>query len=451
MQTEILVIGAGVAGLTAARALAEAGREVLVVEARNRLGGRIFSVNGSAENGSAEPVELGAEFVHGKPQELLAVIREAGLSIYELDGGELCRTEDGKLEPCESELEENFDWIEQLKNWTGEDCSFAQYAERAQIPEAQRARLIGYVEGFNAADHRVISAAALGRQQQAEDEMEGDRLFHIPGGYSQLPEFLAGRVEAAGGRILLEQRVVRVVWRQGSVTVECQSPSGPVRITAKKAVVTLPLGVLQAGAVQWTPEPSAILQAASRMRMGEAQRAVLEFDESPVNELLADTSTGDGSHTAAYAEETASELRSFGFLFALGKLPPVWWTQYPHRSAVLTGWVGGPRAQAWQGKPLLEIKQEALATLAGILGAETGALAEKLIGCHTHDWREDPFALGAYSYVASGGMGASEAMCEPQQKTLFFAGEHTDTTGHWGTVHGAMRSGLRVAAQILAL
>ncbi|HTJ29235.1 MAG TPA: NAD(P)/FAD-dependent oxidoreductase [Acidobacteriaceae bacterium] len=480
METEILVIGAGVAGLTAVRALAEAGRAVLVIEARNRLGGRIFTVNGntgngnagngSAGNGSAQPegsagpVELGAEFVHGKPEELWAVIREAGFSSYELDGGELCRSEDGRLEPCESELEESFDWLEQLKperlkneqpkGWTGEDCTFAEYVERAQVPEAERARLIGYVEGFNAADHRVISAAALGRQQQAEDEIEGDRLFHIRGGYRQLPKFLAGRVWAAGGHILLEHRVTRIAWRQGSAAVDCESPSGPARITARKVVVTLPLGVLQADAVQWSPEPSAILQAASRMRMGVAQRAVLEFRESPIDELLAQTSVEAGrasrAETDADAEDAALELRSFGFLFAFGKLPPVWWTQYPHRSAMLTGWIGGPRAQAWRGKPQSEIQQEALETLAGIIGAEPGALAEKLVGCHTHDWSEDPYALGAYSYVASGGLGASEAMCEPQQQTLFFAGEHTDTTGHWGTVHGAMRSGLRVAEQVLA-
>jgi len=445
IQTEILVIGAGMAGLTAARAIAEAGREVLVVEARNRIGGRIFTLDGvSLANGAVETVELGAEFVHGKPPELWELIEEAGLSTYELDGGELCRSDDGKLERCESELEENFDWIERLESWTGEDCSFAEYVERAQVPEERRMRLISYVEGFNAADHRVISAAALGRQQEAEDEIEGDRLFHIEGGYRQIPEFLTARVKAAGGRILLEHRVTDVAWEEGSATVACESPEGPVRITAKKVVVTLPLGVLQAASVRWRPEPAAILKAASRMRMGPAQRAVLQFRENPIGELLANASA------EATPDEKVDALRQFGFLFAFGQLPPVWWTQYPHQSAILTGWVGGPRAEAWRGKPLSEIQEEAMTTLAGILGVAPEILAGKLAACHTHDWGLDPWAFGAYSYVAAGGMGASEAMCEPQRQTLFFAGEHTDTTGHWGTVHGALRSGLRVAAQLLA-
>ena len=459
MQTEILVIGAGVAGLTAGRVLAEAGRQVMVVEARSRIGGRVLTVEAEGE-----PVELGAEFVHGRPPELWALIEEAGLRAYELDGEELCRSEDGgRLEPCARELEADFDWIERLKGWgglnsagqdtAGQDCSFAEYLEHAQVPEEQRVRLIRYVEGFNAADHRQISAMALGRQQEAEDAIEADRLFQVEGGYRQVPEFLAGRLEAAGGRILLEHAVAAVAWEQGSARIDCSflgdsaggglMNGGLVSIEAQKVIVTLPLGVLQAGVVRWSPEPAAILEAAAGMRMGQARRAVLRFRESPVGQALAHVS-------AETAPEGEAEMRRFGFLFAYGKVPPVWWTQYPHRSATLTGWVGGPRTEAWNGLPESEVRRDAVATLAELLGADADALDAALAGCHTHDWQRDPFALGAYSYVATGAIGASAQMCEPQRQTLFFAGEHTDTTGHWGTVHGAMRSGLRVAAQVLA-
>jgi monoamine oxidase len=82
------------------------------------------------------------------------------------------------------------------------------------------------------------------------------------------------------------------------------------------------------------------------------------------------------------------------------------------------------------------------------------ALPEKelralLVSWHMHDWQSDPFSLGAYSYAPKGALNASEAMAQPVEGTLFFAGEHTDTSGHWGTVHGALRSGLRAARQIL--
>jgi monoamine oxidase len=81
----------------------------------------------------------------------------------------------------------------------------------------------------------------------------------------------------------------------------------------------------------------------------------------------------------------------------------------------------------------------------------TAQVRELLIDCYTHDWRNDPFSLGAYSYVAAGGLDAPSQLTEPVENTLFFAGEHTDTTGHWGTVHAAMRSGLRAAQQIFEL
>jgi monoamine oxidase len=78
------------------------------------------------------------------------------------------------------------------------------------------------------------------------------------------------------------------------------------------------------------------------------------------------------------------------------------------------------------------------------------AVQKLLKGCYTHDWQHDRFALGAYSYVAAGGLNASKQMTEPVEDTLYFAGEHTDITGHWGTVHAAMRSGLRAAEQVLS-
>jgi monoamine oxidase len=74
---------------------------------------------------------------------------------------------------------------------------------------------------------------------------------------------------------------------------------------------------------------------------------------------------------------------------------------------------------------------------------------DQLDEVYTHDWDRDAYAQGAYSYVPAGAIDAPFAMTEPEASTLFFAGEHTDITGHWGTVHAALRSGLRAATQIL--
>jgi len=93
---------------------------------------------------------------------------------------------------------------------------------------------------------------------------------------------------------------------------------------------------------------------------------------------------------------------------------------------------------------------KACTTLARIFGLRKQKIHGLLKGCYTHDWQHDRFSLGAYSYVATGGLDASRKMTEPVADTLFFAGEHTDITGHWGTVHAAMRSGLRAAEQVLS-
>jgi monoamine oxidase len=88
-----------------------------------------------------------------------------------------------------------------------------------------------------------------------------------------------------------------------------------------------------------------------------------------------------------------------------------------------------------------------LTTLATVLGGE---VESHLVSRHTHDWQADARSMGAYTYVPAGAIQASEWMSEPVEQTLFFAGEHTDTSGHWGTVHGALRSGYRAARQLLS-
>ncbi len=144
-------------------------------------------------------------------------------------------------------------------------------------------------------------------------------------------------------------------------------------------------------------------------------------------------------------------MRHLSFLFTLSETPSVWWTPHPEPTPNLTGWVGGPRALALLDQPEAELRQEAIETLARTFNVPEALVHDQLTGFHTHNWMDDKLSLGAYTYVAVGGAEASAHMSVPVQNTLFFAGEHTDTTGHWGTVHGAIRSGLRAAGQVLSL
>ena len=414
MTWDVIVVGAGMAGLTAARTLAEAGSAVLVLEARARTGGRILT-----RNEGTEVIELGAEFLHGRAPELWALIDEAQLKTYERTGEFLRREAAGPLQP---QTEEGDAVLERLEDFPGPDCSFAEYIARQPLSEHARQQETAYVEGFNAADAREASVLALGRQQLAEDAIEGDRSWRLQAGYATLIEFQRSQLEHAGGVLKLSTPVAEIAWQRG--TVQIHSEAGEI-FTAARVVITLPLGVLQARAVRFTPLPHAQLAAAGRMRMGHAMRATLLFRRRLWPEGLS-------------------------FLIAREALPGVWWTAHPTASLTLTGWVGGPRTAQLRGLDGAALKAQLIAALAIALDLDPALLEQELVSVHTCDWSADLYSRGAYSWVPVGGLEASAEMCVPVEDTLFFAGEHTDTTGHWGTVHAAMRSGLRAAAQVFA-
>ncbi|HTZ90572.1 MAG TPA: NAD(P)/FAD-dependent oxidoreductase [Alloacidobacterium sp.] len=429
---DVLVLGAGIAGLAAARSLAEAGKDVLLLEARARVGGRVWSV---VSTGLGLPVELGAEFVHGRPPELWRLIEEAGLRTYELDGRQMC-FEDGELKECSRS--DAFSVLEELSE-DEPDLSFAEWIGQRNVPEDTACATTAFVEGFNAADARRIGTAALAKQQKAEDAIEGDRGFRIEDGYSALADFLLKKFDEAGGSLRLSTPVVAVAWQKGSVRVlvwnnaDFETPpfvsdSGwGTHFAARQCVVTLPLGVLQAGNVRFDPEPQPAMQAAARLAMGSARRITCLFRDR-------------------FWQERAAEM---SFLFSDEGMVRVWWTPSPQAVPQITGWIGGPRALAAGLDNSENFAQAGLRSLERIFGERESRLRELLIGWHTHDWQRDPLSLGAYSYAPKGAVDASSAMAEPVEETLYFAGEHTDTSGHWGTVHGALRSGLRAAAQLL--
>ena len=430
---DVLVLGAGIAGLAAARALAEAGQRVAVVEARERIGGRIFTHHVLTRNpGEPISIELGAEFIHGLPPVTWDLIKEANLDTYELDGAQVVREDfqsAGELQGhATGVIEEMMTWL--AKQPHGTDVTFAQYLDRAGIDGSRRKYATAYVEGFNAADSHVISVAALVQQQLAEDRVQSDRLFCVEAGYDALPTFLSDRFCAAGGKLLLAHPVRRVRWSQNAVAMSGVNAGGEnFELQAERAIVTLPLGVLQAGTVEFEPAPQEIWSNAARMAMGPVVRISLLFD-------------------AKFWQ------RDLSFLLTRDEVMSAWWTPMPKSAPLITGWAGGPRAAALairigarkEGRALLE---ESLGALSRLYGIATQDLHSRLISWHTHDWQADPYSRGAYSYAPAGALNAAANMTLPVADTLYFAGEHTDTTGNWGTVHGALGSGLRAAAQLL--
>jgi monoamine oxidase len=422
---EAVVIGAGAAGLAAARTLAEAGRRVALIEARDRVGGRVHTVQSIQGD---LPVELGAEFIHGLPAELIALVDEAGLTRFELDGDNRCvgpGRGGGRLEPCgdQREVHQLFEELGHAQlSPNSRDLSFTEFVGRRKLGPEAAAWATNYVEGFNAADADRISIRALAKQQAAEDAISADRMFRVVEGYAQVPEFLLRRFREARGELFRSSAVRSIDWKPGQVEVTTVTGS----FLARAAILTLPLGVLQARRVVFSPQPVEILKAADSLVMGLAARVVYEFDSSFWKEFVV--------------------LKGVSFLFAPDATPPTWWTTSPRPGSTLTGWVAGRKAKRLEMDLLPELGLE---TLSVMLGSTLPEVKKHLLRWHMHDWQTDPHSLGAYTYVPRGAIDASDQLSQPVAQTLFFAGEHTDTSGHWGTVHGALRSGYRAARQLL--
>ena len=433
-HADVIIIGAGASGLAAASALTRAGKHVIVIEARDRIGGRIHTRHEADDH--SVPIELGAEFIHGLPADSWSFIREAQLSTFELRGAPFC-FEQNQLTACGEGQGVAFDVLQRMEAWLElrrpeSDLSFESYLQADGVDACSASRAAAYVEGFNAADRNRISAVALMRQQRAEGKIQGDRIFHIEAGYDSLPVYLADSLTSAGATIQLGRPVREIRWTRGAVGVHGHDAHGnQYRVEAPQVIVTLPLGVLQSNSVSFHPPPLGMEKQWNSLAMGDAQRITLLFDRR-------------------FWSEKASDM---GFLFAPGQIIPTWWTTMPNSTPLITGWAAGALARSrWReaGITSMEaLRSVAMHSLATIFNLDPTTLQRWLIGAFHHDWRSDRYSQGSYSYVPVGGLGAARELSRSVEETLFFAGEHTDVGDQSGTVHAALASGLRAGRQIL--
>jgi monoamine oxidase len=435
-HADVIVIGAGAAGLVAASELAEAGFSVIVLEARERMGGRIYTLHDPRQQ---FPIELGAEFIHGRPPEIVNALHHNKIPVTEVTGENWC-FENGHLSSCDhfSEVDE----ILQRMNDEGPDESFGSFLGRC-CPNASagaKNQALSYVAGFNAADPSQVGVHWLVRQMRAEDKIEGDRAFRARDGYAAFLTLLRERVAKAGVRVRTSTVVRRVTWSPASVSIDAVCGDRAMSLHSSRVLVTVPLGVLQAqpgehGAIEFSPTlPRDKLDAIAGMEMGKVLRVVLQFRER----------FWDRIHPNGRPGRTLAEM---GFLFSQDDWFPTWWTAMPDRFPVITGWA------PWQCAEKLEservpIATRALQTLGGLLGVAKAEMESLLEIAYFHDWRSDPYSRGAYSYVKAGAADAPEVLGRPLKNTLFFAGEAADITGNNGTVHGAVASARRAVTEI---
>lgn len=440
---DVLVLGAGVAGLAAARDLARVGLRVIVLEARDRVGGRIFTQH---VPGYPLPIELGAEFIHGRPPESFALVEQAGLLVYEINGQKWL-AQDHQLASSQALRDQTNQLLMQMATAGDPDRSFQTFLARFQSDPVWRdaaAMAASYVEGFDAADISNVSVQALLHEQRAAAASDGDRAFRIAQGYDQLVAALAASCDPSRVSIQLGMIARRVLWQRGHVEVQTEHVGvpGSRSFNARHAVITLPLGVLQApldacGAVLFHPTLANHADAARQLAMGHVIKVTLRFRER------------FWEHDQLPLAAESIDPRQVSFVYGRTAALPTWWTAYPAIAPQLTGWAGGPPATRLINQPEPMIIDHALNALVDVLGVPRGRIAEALVATHTHNWHADPFARGAYSYVTVNGMDAVRVLAAPIENTLFFAGEATNTDGQAGTVHGAIATGRRAAHEIL--
>lgn len=420
-ETEVLVIGAGMAGLSAAQRLKQLDYDVILLEARERFGGRVWT-----DHTLGLPLDLGASWIHGvQGNPLSKLADEVGaervetdyesISIFNTDGA-LLSAEDaaavaGDFENLMAQIEEwqdEFDYDMSLQQAIDQYLSVRDYS-------AETLRRLAYavnteIEHEYAADVKDLSLFWFDDSGEFDG---GDVIF--PQGYEQITNNLA-----AGLDIRLSENVQRIAYSRDGVTVQTQSGE----YTAKKALVTLPVGVLQKGVVQFEPPlPSAKQSALMKFGSGVLNKIYLRFSEIFWEE---------DSHLLGYISEEKGHFCEWLNLAALMNQP------------VLLGFNAGTYGLEIESLSDDEIVTAALETLSVMFGRQVPAPEGWLIT----RWGKDPFAYGSYSSLMPGAVPENYGLlAAPVQDALFFAGEATHRE-HPATVHGAWLSGQRAAKEL---
>jgi monoamine oxidase len=415
----IVVVGAGAAGLMAARELGRAGERVSILEARDRCGGRIDPLS-TAEFGY--PAEGGAEFIHGEAPVTRALLREAGISLlpiegtqWSVEGGRLSR--DSAADPHEAELHQALQDLH-------DDVAVAEFLRRHfGGPEYDRLRhsIERMVEGYDAADPERASTLAL-----RDEWMGGGRgtQNRIAGGYGALIDFLVAECRSHGAGIHLGAVVKAIDVAGVGATVRCANGDAH---GCDCVVLTAPLPVLRN--IELPPSERERAAAAAHIGFGNVIKILMRFERR-------------------WWLDRQKDLADLTFLLSDARIP-VWWTQHPADLPVLTGWFGGPKTEPMAELSEQQLIQAGLASLAGIFGVSAEHVVRDLVAARAINWAHDPFARGAYSYATPETRGAQSVLSGFDGGAILFSGEALYRGRDMGTVEAALTSGRDTARTIL--
>lgn len=427
-RTDVVIVGAGASGLAAARELTRRRIRVLVLEAMDRVGGRVHTVMQRPWN---VPVELGAEFVHGIPKAFVKELRRAKAQVKEIPA-EHFQLHGTRIEFADETFVQA---LEKLSEAGDDDRSAHAFFEDAkqELDDDALELLVHYVEGFYAARADEVSVASLAHAEQAGAEIDGERVFRVMRGYDG---FLWQLADELRDSLRLSTPVEQLEWRRGGVIAHAKTLNGDaLELHARAALVTASVGALQAGKVRFSPALAEKAKAWDALRMGPIFKIALTFDRAFWAEKFA-------------PKELRKAGRHFGFIHAQGEVWPTWWTLRPFDAPILTGWAAGPAADALLKLTPEERLRAALTSLSKPFRIAPEVLSQWLRSHLITDWQANEYVRGGYIYVPVGARDAPARLAEPVEDTLFFAGEATNLEGREGTVDGAFDTGLRAAEEI---
>lgn len=420
----IVVVGAGIAGLAAAKALQDDGYEVLVLEARDRIGGRIWT----SEIWPDLPLDLGATWIHGVKNNPITRLADQlnaprvatyydKSATYHTTGRVLTKAEAAQLDNIKTQIFRTITAAQQRDPDQSIQQTLATLISRDQN-DPETLRLIQFVLNSDLEQEYAGSADQLSTQwYDSSGAFKGDDML-FPQGFQRITDFLA-----RGLRIERAQIVKHIDWQQPHIKITTQNRE----LIADRVIVTLPLGVLQHQAVHFVPElPREKQLAIQKLGMGVLNKCYLRFPKAfwPDN---------------------------IDWIEHLSNQKGVWteWVSFQRvaKKPVLLGFNAadyGREIEAWSDQKMVA---SAMATLKTLFGEAI----PKPVGYQITRWASDPFARGAYSYNAVGSTPKMRtALALPVDQRLFFAGEAT-TNAHFGTTHGAYLSGLRAAKEVMSL
>lgn len=414
MSPQILIVGAGAAGLLAARRLSASGFNVHLIEAAEFAGGRIRTVSIS---GFPAPVEAGAEFVHGDLPVTVALAREAGVSLVNTHFEQMAV---GSQAAGPSYWDEMMEKMGRLDK----DVAVADFLSTyfgGEKYEMLRRSVRGFAEGYDLADLNSASTKALYAEWSSEEGTPG---YRPEGGYGRLVDFLVRQCDRLGVAMHFSTPVTEIHWQEGSVDLVT---GGGSNYEGAAVLVTVSLGALFR--LAFKPAIPDYLQAARRIGYGSVVKILLNF------------------RSAFWRKKKGDETT----LFVLSDQPvPTWWTQTGATSTLLTGWLTGENMRRFLRLDEKGQVDACLASLERIFSLGTGDLRNELMACYIIDWGQQPNVYGGYSFETVTTPESRRVLNTPVGDTVYFAGEAVDEGQAPGTVEAAFHSGLVAAEKIIA-